>query len=323
MPACCESPCPRRRRGAARPRWPRWPCSARHSAAASRTPRRSRRACASVSRLGLATEPESRWSRPMTMGACSSPRATISLKARPSRARSASPTQQIRAGRPLKMNSLPRHVEPAMQMGVVGQQFLHLGVGAKMSSGSPEKRDPAKRPDAFAKQRADIGRHEAGEGKGVGHALVLGYLADVVAVVEDGRAAGLHFEHRCDMHGDRLARRPGDRRRVFARAAAGPDRASSRRADSRSKDRGRWSDRSRDRAGCRGGPARAALRRQLPNSPTDTARPRRRLDGRGRAPRPASRSLRRDSRSGCGARSGVGSHSTASIEAPAMVAASG
>ena len=54
----------------------------------------------SVSRLGLATEPESRWSRPITIGALSSPFATISLKASPSRCRSPRPTQQMRAGRP-------------------------------------------------------------------------------------------------------------------------------------------------------------------------------------------------------------------------------
>ena len=43
---------------------------------------------ASVSRLGEATEPASRWSRPMTMGALTAPLRTSSLKARPARARS-------------------------------------------------------------------------------------------------------------------------------------------------------------------------------------------------------------------------------------------
>ena len=42
----------------------------------------------SVSRYGEATEPESRWSRPITIGADSSPMRTISLKRSPSRARS-------------------------------------------------------------------------------------------------------------------------------------------------------------------------------------------------------------------------------------------
>jgi len=55
---------------------------------------------ASVSRNGDATEPVSRWSRPMTTGAEISPRATSSLSARPKRARSPWPNQQMRAGSP-------------------------------------------------------------------------------------------------------------------------------------------------------------------------------------------------------------------------------
>ena len=43
---------------------------------------------ASVSRFGEATEPESRWSRPMTIGALTSPDATSRLNARPAFARS-------------------------------------------------------------------------------------------------------------------------------------------------------------------------------------------------------------------------------------------
>ena len=43
---------------------------------------------ASVSRLGEATEPASRWSRPMTMGAFTAPVRTSSLKTRPIFARS-------------------------------------------------------------------------------------------------------------------------------------------------------------------------------------------------------------------------------------------
>ena len=42
----------------------------------------------SVSRLGEATEPASRWSRPMTMGAVTAPVRTRSLKTRPIFARS-------------------------------------------------------------------------------------------------------------------------------------------------------------------------------------------------------------------------------------------
>ena len=42
-------------------------------------------AIASVSRYGEATEPESRWSRPITIGADTSPVRTISLNRRPRR----------------------------------------------------------------------------------------------------------------------------------------------------------------------------------------------------------------------------------------------
>ena len=43
---------------------------------------------ASVSRLGEATDPQSRWSRPMTTGARRSPRRTMSLNSTPARSRS-------------------------------------------------------------------------------------------------------------------------------------------------------------------------------------------------------------------------------------------
>jgi hypothetical protein len=72
--------------------------------------------------------------------------------------------------------------------GVVGDQFLDLGVGPCRCPRDRRQRDPAERADAAAEQRAHVGRHEAGEVEGVGAALVLGHLADVVAVVE-GRDA--------------------------------------------------------------------------------------------------------------------------------------
>ena len=46
------------------------------------------------------TEPESKWSRPITIGADTSPERTISLKAKPNLARRPKPTQQMRAGKP-------------------------------------------------------------------------------------------------------------------------------------------------------------------------------------------------------------------------------
>ena len=71
-----------------------------------------------------------------------------------------------------------------VQVRVVGQQLLHLRVGAVDVLGIARQRGPAERPDAAAEQRPDIGRHEAREVEGVGHAFVLRHLADVVAVVD-------------------------------------------------------------------------------------------------------------------------------------------
>ena len=56
----------------------------------------------SVSRLGEATDPVSRWSRPITIGAATLPFRTSQLNRRPISARSPYSSQQIRAGSPWK-----------------------------------------------------------------------------------------------------------------------------------------------------------------------------------------------------------------------------
>src|SRR5699024_156784 len=61
----------------------------------------------SVSRYGEATEPESRWSRPMAIGAFTIPSRTRSLKSIPARWRSPEPSQQMRAGRPSNATCSP------------------------------------------------------------------------------------------------------------------------------------------------------------------------------------------------------------------------
>ena len=68
-----------------------------------------------------------------------------------------------------------------------------------MSSGSPESAHPAEGADAAAEERADVGGDEAGEGEGVLQALFLGYLADVVAVVERGDAGVPEVDHGGDV----------------------------------------------------------------------------------------------------------------------------
>src|SRR5918911_1095739 len=133
---------------------------------------------ASVSLYGEATEPVSRWSRPMTRGAARVPSATILLKRRPRRGRSPPADQQIRAGRP-------------------------CGEG-----------HPAERPLALAEEGADIGGHEPGVAERGAVAILPGQAAQVVAVVEDLRAGLLETDHGFTMaHGggagavDVLARR--------------------------------------------------------------------------------------------------------------------
>ena len=57
------------------------------------------------------------------------------------------------------------------------------------------ERHPAERSLALAEQRADIGRHKAGELEGIADAVVISLLADIVAIIEDLRAGSLEIEH--------------------------------------------------------------------------------------------------------------------------------
>ncbi len=104
-------------------------------------------------------------------------------------------------GQALEGDALARHVEPAVHVRVVREQFLDLGVGLVDVFGVTGQRDPAERPPALAEQRADVRRHEAGEIEGVLHALVERDLADVVAVVDGRDAHRLEVEHGLHVHG--------------------------------------------------------------------------------------------------------------------------
>ena len=90
----------------------------------------------------------------------------------------------MRAGRPWKRMRSRAMSSQRCRWRVVRQQLLHLGVGAVDVLRVARQRRPAERADAAAEQRADVGRHEAGEVEGVGDALLLRHLADVVAVVD-------------------------------------------------------------------------------------------------------------------------------------------
>src|SRR5258707_8388380 len=73
----------------------------------------------------------------------------------------------------LELDLLPRHVEPVVEMAIAGDQFLDPRVGAIDVLRLAGERAPTEGADAAAEERADIGRHEAGEVEGVGDPLLL------------------------------------------------------------------------------------------------------------------------------------------------------
>ena len=109
-------------------------------------------------------------------------------------------------GQALEGDALTRHVQPAVQVGVLREQLLHLGVGLADVFGVTRQRHPAERPLAAAEQRPHVGGHEAGEVEGVLHAGIQRHLADVVAVIHRGNAQGLKVEHGLHMHRTTAAR---------------------------------------------------------------------------------------------------------------------
>ena len=114
----------------------------------------------SVSRYGDATLPASRWSRPITIGADTSPRATRSLNTSPALSRSPYPSQQIRAGSPWNATRSSRQRQPALEAFVLGEQLGHRAVGPVDVLRIAGERRPAERALALAEQRPDERRHE-------------------------------------------------------------------------------------------------------------------------------------------------------------------
>ena len=88
-----------------------------------------------------------------------------------------------------------------MQMRIIGEEFHDGFVGGVNIFLVAGKRHPAERSLAFAKQRTNIGRHEAGEFKGIAHAIVESLLAQIVAVIENFRARALKSKHGLHMRG--------------------------------------------------------------------------------------------------------------------------
>ena len=110
----------------------------------------------------------------------------------------------------LKVDPLACHIEPVVQVGVVGNQLLDLGVGLVDVLGIAAQRHPAERPDAFAEQRAHVRRHETGKVEGVLAAVVERHLADVVAVIKSRDALGVERQHCLDVLAHGMHRRIAD-----------------------------------------------------------------------------------------------------------------
>src|SRR5579864_3073688 len=99
----------------------------------------------------------------------------------------------------LKLDALAGHIQPVMQMAVLGQELAHPGIRPEDVLRIARECYPAERAHPAAEEWPDISRHEPGKSKGLLQALVKGHLADVVAVVEDRNAELLELEHRLDM----------------------------------------------------------------------------------------------------------------------------
>src|SRR5271170_6153523 len=102
-------------------------------------------------------------------------------------------------GQALEMDPFLREFDPAAQAAVFGEEIEDQFVGAVNVFGIAGERDPAKRPLAYAEERADVLGHETGDSEGVFYAGKFGLGSQVVAVVECDRTAPLQLEHRVDV----------------------------------------------------------------------------------------------------------------------------
>ena len=123
---------------------------------------------ASVSRNGDATDPVSRWSRPITIGAVSSPRRTKSFSATPKRARSPCPNQQMRAGNPWKATRSRASVIHRVRCSLSGNSWSTSSSVRVRSAGSPDS--ATQRNGPFPSQNS--GRMYSGTKPGIAKASV-------------------------------------------------------------------------------------------------------------------------------------------------------
>src|SRR6202521_381999 len=79
----------------------------------------------------------------------------------------------------LKLDAALRHVEPVVQMGVAGQEFLYLGIGFEDVLCIARQRHPAERTDAATEQGPDISGYEAGDVESIFHAALESHLTNI------------------------------------------------------------------------------------------------------------------------------------------------
>ena len=102
---------------------------------------------------------------------------------------------------PLEADALSGHIQPVVEVFVVGDQLFNFRVGAVDILRIAGKRRPAEWANTPAEQRTNIGGNKAREVKSVFHPHLFRHLADVVAVIEGGNALLLEGEHGFNVFG--------------------------------------------------------------------------------------------------------------------------
>jgi hypothetical protein len=103
-------------------------------------------AIASVSRFGEATEPASRWSRPITIGALDLAGPDQLVEGEPGLRPLAVAQPADPGGQPLERDAGLGHLDPAAQPGVLREELEDGAVGPEDVVGVARERGPAERP---------------------------------------------------------------------------------------------------------------------------------------------------------------------------------
>jgi len=95
----------------------------------------------------------------------------------------------------LEVNALTGRIQPLVEMWVIRNQLLHLGVSLVDILRVTRERCPTERPDTATEQWAHVSGNETREIERVLDTLIQSYLAYVVAVVKRRDALLLELQH--------------------------------------------------------------------------------------------------------------------------------